>query len=158
MKILHFFLIWTTLNFEGRSKTKKWAKDICRGTLDIEWERDWPVYLGATLGDRQKIKKYFSSFRDFPGKADSVILLGFECAINPQNLIKIVGAIFERIKIFYFFLMWTTLNFRSRGKTKKKKVRDIYKRTLDIKFEWDQSIGLDSTFRQRQTDMHIHLF
>ena len=43
--------MWTTLNFRGRSKTKKWAKDICRGTLDIESERDWSVGLGAALGD-----------------------------------------------------------------------------------------------------------
>ena len=106
-EILNFFLMWTTLNFEGRSKTKKWAKNICKGTLGIECEREWSVGLGATLGDVQKIKNYFSSLRDFfPRKADSVILLGFECrpTINPQNLIKIVGAIFEKFKIFNFFL------------------------------------------------------
>ena len=40
----------------------------------------------------------------FPGKADSIILLGFECTLNPQNLIKIVGAIFEEFEIFNFFL------------------------------------------------------
>ena len=61
--------MWTTLNFEGWSKTKKWAKDICKGTLNIECERDWPVGLGATLGDGQKIKNYFSSFKDFFGKS-----------------------------------------------------------------------------------------
>ena len=49
--------MWTTLNFEGRSKTKKRARDICKGILDIECERDWPVGLGATLGDGEKIKK-----------------------------------------------------------------------------------------------------
>ena len=60
------FFIRTTLNFEGRSKTKKKkrARDICKGTLDIEYERDWPVGFGATLGD-VKIKNSFSSFRDF---------------------------------------------------------------------------------------------
>ena len=58
--------MWTTLNFEGRSKTKKQKKngkkrsgDICKGTLDTECEQDWPVCLGATLGDGQKIKNYF---------------------------------------------------------------------------------------------------
>ena len=75
--------MWTNLNFESRSKTKKKrAKDIYKGTLDIEFERDWSVGLGATLGDGQKIKNYFSSFRTFPGKADSVILLVFECTIG----------------------------------------------------------------------------
>ena len=29
------------------------ARDICKGTLDIECERDWPVGLTATLGDGQ---------------------------------------------------------------------------------------------------------
>ena len=51
MKIFNFFLMCTTLNFEGRSKTKKRARDICKGTLDIECELDWPVGLGAMLGD-----------------------------------------------------------------------------------------------------------
>ena len=74
-----FFLMWTTLNFEGKSKTKEQAGNICKGILDIECERDWSVSLGATLDDGQKIKNYFSSFRDFPGKADSVILLVFGC-------------------------------------------------------------------------------
>ena len=74
--------MWSTLNFEGRSKTKKRVRNICKGTLDTEFERDWSGGLGATLGDEQKIKNYFPSFRDFPGKADSVIFLGLECTIN----------------------------------------------------------------------------
>ena len=71
----------------------------------MEFERDWSFGLGATLGDEQKIKNYFSSFRDFLRKKLIVTLLGFECIINPQNLIKIVGAIFEKIEIFIYFLM-----------------------------------------------------
>ena len=43
--------MWSTLNFEGRSKTKKRARDIYKGTLDIEYERDWSVGLDVTLGD-----------------------------------------------------------------------------------------------------------
>ena len=68
MKILNFFLMWTTLNFEGRSKTKKQAEDIWKGTLYIECDRDWSFDLGATLGDGQKIKNYYSNLRDFSGK------------------------------------------------------------------------------------------
>ena len=64
-----FFLMRTILNFEGRSKTKNRARDICKGTLDIECERDWPVGLGGTLGDGQNIKNEFSSFRDFFGES-----------------------------------------------------------------------------------------
>ena len=67
------------------------------GTPDTKFEQDWSFGLGATLGDCQIIKNYFSSFSDFPGNTDSVILLGIECTINPQNLIKIVRAIFEKI-------------------------------------------------------------
>ena len=58
-----------TLNFEGRSKTKELAGDICKGTLDIECERDWSLSLSATLGNGQEIKNYFSSFKDFSGKS-----------------------------------------------------------------------------------------
>ena len=86
-------------------KRKKQGGDICKGILDIECERNWLVSLGAILGNGQKIKNYFSSFRDFLRKADSVMLLGFECTINLQNLIKIIGAIFEKIKILNVFLM-----------------------------------------------------
>ena len=42
----------TTFNFEGRSKTKKTDGGICKGTLDIECERNWSVGLGAMLCDR----------------------------------------------------------------------------------------------------------
>ena len=48
--------------------------------------------------------KYLFGFKDFPGIADSVILLRLECTINPQNLMKVLGAIFEKIKILNFFL------------------------------------------------------
>ena len=54
--------MWTTLNFGGRSKTKKkTAGDNCKGTVHIECERDWSVGLGATSGDGQKIKKNYIS-------------------------------------------------------------------------------------------------
>ena len=78
-------------------------RDIYKRTLDIEFEQDWSVGLGATLGDGYNIKKILVTWI-FPGKADSAIFLGFECAINPKNLMKIVGAIFEKMKILNFFL------------------------------------------------------
>ena len=73
----------------------------------MEFEQDWSFTLGDTLGDRQNIKKtiFYLAYKDFPGKADSAIFLGFECTINLQNLMKIVGAIFEKMKNFNFFLM-----------------------------------------------------
>ena len=95
----------TTINFEGRSKTKnkqkKMAENICNWTPDIEFERDWSAGLSAIWGDAtgRKLKTIFLVSRIFPRKADSVILLGFECTIKPQNLIKIVGAIFDKSNI-----------------------------------------------------------
>ena len=43
--------------------------NIFKGTTDIESEQDWSVGLGATLRDRQKIKNYFSRFKNFSGKS-----------------------------------------------------------------------------------------
>ena len=73
------------------------------GPLDIEFERDRSIGLGPALGDGGKLKTIFLVSGIFPEKADSVVLLGFKCTINPQNSIKIVGAIFKKIKIFNFF-------------------------------------------------------
>ena len=53
----------------------------------------------------RKLKTIFLVSGIFPGKADSVILLGFGCTIDPQNLNKIVSAIFEKFEILIFFLM-----------------------------------------------------
>ena len=65
--------MWTILNFQGRSKTKKLRGDICKGTLIIEFEQDRPVDLSATLGDWQT-KAIFIVSGIFPGKADSVVI------------------------------------------------------------------------------------
>ena len=94
--------MWTTLNFKGRSKTKIMARNIYKRILYIEFERNWWVGLGPALGDEKKVKNIFPISGIFPGKFATIKLLGFECTINPQNLIKIVGAIFEKIKIFNF--------------------------------------------------------
>ena len=68
-KIFNFFTyVILPLILRVDRKRKTLAGDICKGTLDIEFERDWSVSLGATLGEAQKIKNYFSSFRDFSGK------------------------------------------------------------------------------------------
>ena len=68
--------------------------------------------------------------------------MGFECSINPQNLIKIVGVIFEKIEILKCFLCELPLILGVGGKLK----------TLDVEFERDRLIGLDSTFGDGQTD------
>ena len=81
---------------------KKGDRKYLQGDPDTEFEQDWSVALGVTLRDRQKLNTIFLVSMIFPEKADSVILLGFECTINTQNLNKIVGAIFEKIEILIF--------------------------------------------------------
>ena len=136
-------------------KRKKEALDICKGILDIECERDWSVSLGATLDDAdRKLNTIFLVSGIFPGKADSVILLVFECTICPQNLIKIIGAIFKENKKLFFFSCELPLILGVGGKLKNA-ARDIYKRTLDIEFQRDRSIGLGSTIGDGQTDTDI---
>ena len=74
----------------------------------------------------EKISKFFPLLGIYSGKGDSVVLLGYECTINSQDLIKIVGAIFEKIEIFNFcvcelvFILWVG------GKIKK--VMEIFAR------------------------------
>ena len=81
-----------------------------------------------------------------------MILLGFECTINPQNLIKIVGAIFEKIKILKIFFSCELPLILGVGGKVKKTARDIYKRTPCIEFERDRSIGLGYVIGDGQTD------
>ena len=95
-----FFLCELPLILAVSLKWKKGNGDICRGGLDIEFGRNWSVGLGAPLGDGHTEKlNFFSVSGIFSGKAESVTLLGFECTVNPQNLINFVGANFEKIEI-----------------------------------------------------------
>ena len=96
IEILNFFLCELPLIL-------KVGLEIFVRALDIELEQDWSVGLGSTLGDGKKVKNIFLVSGIFSGKFTSITLLGFECTINPQNLIKIVGAIFEKINFFNFF-------------------------------------------------------
>ena len=60
-----------------RKQKKRGGQDIfAKGTLDIEFEQDWSVGLGATLRERQKIKKYFSSFKNFSGESRECHIVG----------------------------------------------------------------------------------
>ena len=67
-KCLNFFLCERPLILGVTRKRKEQKEDICKRTPDIEFEQDWSVDLGVILVDGQKIKNYFSSFRDFSGK------------------------------------------------------------------------------------------
>ena len=70
-------------------------------------------------------------------------MLGFECTIIPQNLNKIVGAIFEKIEILIFFLCELPLILGLAQKRKKKKqAEDICRGIPVIEFQQDWSVGL----------------
>ena len=69
IQILNFFLCELPLILGVARKRKEQAEEIYSGTPDIEFEQDWPVGSGAILADGQKIKNYFSSFRNFSGKS-----------------------------------------------------------------------------------------
>ena len=86
----------------SRSKTDIRARDICKARLYIEFEPDWSVGSGPTLGDKKIWKNIFPVSVIFSAKADSIILLGFECTICPQNLIKMVGAFLRKSKFFSY--------------------------------------------------------
>ena len=89
----------------------------------------------------------------FSGKAECVTFLGFECTVNPQNLVKIVRAIFEKMKmkILNFFLCELPLILRVDRK-REKRARGICKGTLDIEFERDWSVGLGAKLGDRHTE------
>ena len=55
------------------------------GTPDNEFEQDWSVGLGATLRERQKIKNYFSSFKDFFGKTRQCHIVGLRMYYKPTK-------------------------------------------------------------------------
>ena len=155
--------MWTTLNFKGRSKTKIMATNICKRILHMVFERDWWIGLGPALGDGKHLKYIFPVSGIFPGKADSVILLGFECTINTQNLTKIVGAILEKIKIFIIFLCELPLILGLRGKLKKgsRYLREEPRyRFWTRSVNWfRQTFGDGQTYRQtnRHTHTHTHI-
>ena len=146
--------MWTTLILRVCRKQKMWARDICKRTQYMEFERDRWIGLGPALGDEKFWIYIFSVSWILSGKADSVIFLGFECTINPQNLIKVVGAIFEKIRILNFFLKWITLNFRGRGKTKKNGSRYLHEDP--IYRIWTRSVNWFRLYVRRQSHRQTH--
>ena len=70
---------------------------------------------------------------------------------------KIVSANFEKIKTFFLCELPLILGV---GEKTNKTARDIYKRTVDIEFERDRSIGLGSMIGDgqigRHTKTHTH--
>ena len=69
---------------------------------------------------RQNAENYFFFLpsENFPIKFDNVKLLGLECSINPQHLMKIVKANFYKLQILNFFLNKLSLILRVGRKRK----------------------------------------
>ena len=153
-KIFNFFLMWTTLHFECKSKNN--TGNICKGTPDIEFEQDWWVGLGATLRDRQEIKNYFSSFRIFSEKADSV----FRMYYKPTKFNKNYSHFWQNRNINYFSCE-LPLIFGVEGKLKEKK-GSRYLHEDPIYRIWTRSVNWFRLYvrrrSHRQTDTHAHTF
>ena len=148
----------------GVDRKKKRARYICKGTLAIEFERDWSVGLGATLGDAtdRKFKTIFLVSGIFPGKANSVILFGFACTINPQSLIKIVGAVLRKSKFLIFSLCELPLILGVGEKLKKKGSKYLQEdprygiRTRSV--NWFRLYDRRRTDRQTDRQTHTQTF
>ena len=97
-----------------------------KSALNIEFEQDW--FRRYVTRQKENLKNIILLTRIFQGKANSVILLRFECTITPQKLMKIVGAIFGKMKFFVFFLRELPLILR----VDRKRARDIFARVSSI--------------------------
>ena len=86
-RFLIFFRTGTTLVFKVGREIKT-AGDICKRALDIEFEQDGSVGLGAILGDGQKIKNYLSSFRDFFEKSLYCHIVGLRSHFSENRNLK----------------------------------------------------------------------
>ena len=80
--------------------------------------------------------------------------LGFEYTINPQNLMKIVGAIFEKIEILNFFLCELPL-ILGLGRKLKKKAPDICERNPRYLY-WTRSVDWFKHYVRCRSDRHTH--
>ena len=103
---------------------EKRTGNIYKRILETEFEQDLYAGLVATLGNGYKLKNIYFFF---PGKVDIAMFLGFECTINPQNLMKIVGDIFEKMEIFNFFFL-CQLSLILRVDRKRKNEPEIFAR------------------------------
>ena len=85
----------------GLLENKKPPRNICKRTLDKGFERDWSAGLGAMLdnGHTENKKKYFSSFRNFPGKIGSVMLWVSNVLKSHKILLKSLVIFWENLNV-----------------------------------------------------------
>ena len=80
----------------------KWMEIFARGHQIWNLNKIGQLVSVLCKATDRKLKFIFLVSGILPGKSDSVILLVFVCTIKPQNLLKIVGAIYENMKIKFF--------------------------------------------------------
>ena len=76
-----FFIMLTTINFEGRSKKK--GRNICKLSPDIEFEQDWSVGLGH---GRAKVAHCVSLVGDVTSPTTAAHYVWFMCSQHRKAL------------------------------------------------------------------------
>ena len=104
----------------------------------------------------KKFKTIFLVSGNFSGKSRQCHIVVLRMNYKPTKFNEICGSHFLENQFFYIFSRELPLILGIGEKLKKKKTRDIYKRTLDIGFERDRSIGLGSTIGDGQTERQTH--
>ena len=106
----------------------------------------------------RKLKTIFLVSKIFPRKVYSVILLGFECTINPQNLNKSLEPFLRNSKFWIFFLCELPLILGVGGKLRKR--LEIFTWGPYIYRIWTRSVDWFRLYvrrrSHRQTDTHTH--
>ena len=64
-KYLIYFSCELSLILGVGGKLKKTARDIYKRALDIEFERDWSIGLGSTIGDGQQTHTHTHTYTHF---------------------------------------------------------------------------------------------
>ena len=148
--------MWTSLNFEGVRKQNKRARDICKGTSDTEFEQDCSVGLGVTLGDGQKIKIYFSSFRDFSGKSRYCHIVGLRMYYKPPKFNQNRYSHFWENRFFFLCELPLILGFG--GKLKER--LEVFARghQVSISNEIGRLFQAVRSATDRQTYIHTDIF
>ena len=108
--------MWTTLNFKDSSKTEKRAGDICK------MYRIWTGLASVYSTDSKLKNNFLVSWIFFRKKQYHIV--GCRKYYKPIKFDQNCWCHFWENRIFYFyFLMWTTINFRGWGKIKNKRPR-----------------------------------
>ena len=121
--------MWTTLNFNSKSKMKRkleWRYLQGCPRYRIGW--DLPVGLGVPLGDRHTEKYFFFQFQGFFGKSRKCHKFGFRMYYYSAKFNQNRWSYFWENQIFYFFFLCELPLILGLGWKLNKKVRDICER------------------------------